>query len=68
MIIYYKIGSLLIVCDPYTHEDVICVVLGIGTVNVFEDRDDVLYHGHSLTHNNPYYFFGSDIICRIEDY
>ena len=68
MTTFYNIGMLLVVRDPYTYEDVLCVVLGIGTVNVFEDSDDVLYHGFSLSHNNPYFFFGSDVICRIEEH
>lgn len=68
MITLYEIGTLLVICDPYDHTDVICVVIGIATVNVFEDRDDILYHGYSLFHNAPYYFFDSDIICPIENY
>lgn len=67
MITYYDIGTLLIVSDSYTHEDIICVVVGIGTVNVYESREDVLYHGFSLNHNSPYFFFDSDVVCRMED-
>ena len=64
----YKTGTLLLVCDPYTHADVICVVMGVCSVNVFEERDDILYHGYSLNDNGSYYFFDTDIVCRIEDY
>jgi len=64
----YKTGTLLLVRDPYTHEDTICVVMGICSVNVFAERDDILYYGHSLNDNGSYYFFDTDIVCRIEDY
>jgi hypothetical protein len=64
----YEIGALLVIRDPYDYMEVVCVVMGIATVNVYGNEDAVLYHGYSLTHNSQYYFFGSDIICRIEDY
>ena len=64
----YKLGTLLVVCDPYDHTHVICIVIGIASVNVFEENDDILYYGYNLTHNSPYYFFDTDVVCRIEDY
>lgn len=68
MNILYDIGVLVVVRDPYTHEDVICVIVGLATVNIHEDRDGILYRGFSFKHGKPYYFFDSDIICLAEDY
>ena len=68
MNILYKTGTLLVVHDPYTRVDIICVVMGICSVNVFAEQDDILYHGYSLSDNDSYYFFETDIVCRIQDF
>ena len=68
MIMLYELGALLLVHDPYNHVDCVCIVLGVASVNVYGAEDDILYKGYSLTDNCPYYFFGIDIISRIENY
>jgi|9_EtaG_2_1085328.scaffolds.fasta_scaffold02820_10 hypothetical protein len=62
---YYDIGSLVVVRDPCYDHDVICVVVGIGSAILYDERDNFLYHGYSLTHNNHYYFFDVDIVCHL---
>ena len=59
---HYNIGTLVLVRDPCYDHDIICVVIGIGTATLFENKDNVLYHGFSLSHNHPYYFFDVDIV------
>ena len=59
---FYDIGTLLRVQDPYHEHDVICVVVGIGTAMLHNNKDNILYHGYSLTHNYDYYFFDIDVI------
>jgi len=64
----YEIGALVIVYDPYDHKDIICVVVGIATIEAVEETEDILYRGYCLSYNSPYYFFDSDVVCRIEDH
>ena len=59
---YYDIGTLVLVRDPCYDNDIICVVVGIGTAMLHETEDSILYHGFSLSHNHQYYFFDVDIV------
>ena len=63
MVEYYDIGTLVLVRDPCYEYDVICVVIGVGSAMLFGHRDNILYHGFSLSHNHEYFFFDIDIIC-----
>ena len=62
MVPYYNIGTLVLVRDPFHEHDVICVVVGIGSAMLHGDRDNILYHGYSLSHNHDYFFFDLDVI------
>ena len=62
----YEMGALVVVYDPWEHKNIICIVMGIATVEVFEPTDDILYYGFSISYNNPYYFFHSDIVGLLE--
>ena len=66
--VMYNPGELVVVMDLYDHTEVICIVLGVASVDVFEDKDDLLYVGHCLSQNKSYYFFDSDIVCLLQDY
>ena len=59
---YYDIGTLVLVRDPCYDHDIVCVILGIGTAMLHENKDNILYYGFSLNHNHQYYFFDVDVV------
>ena len=67
MIDYYAIGTLLLVRDPHYDHNIICVVTGIGTAMLYENKDNILYHGFSFNHNHQYYFFDVDVVLCLSE-
>lgn len=64
---HYDIGTLVLVCDPCYKHDVICVIVGIGSAMLYEESENILYHGFSLSHNHEYFFFDVDIVRPLSE-